>query len=279
MNDLITIKQLPIIEEKLKQIKEEVSSRTEKALSLVCTEGTLQTVKKERAALNKESKEWEERRREVKTAIMAPYEQFEAVYKDCISDVFKSADSQLKSKIDSIETSLKEKKLADVEAYFAEYMESKNMGLDKFIAYERTNINVTLSASIKSLKEQVKSFIDRVCEDLHLIETQENKEEVLHEYKQTLNVSAAITTVTERHKAINEAKAKEAERQEKEAAEREATAKVDAAMDVPLAPPKEEAGGENLIPVRFTVYVPQSHLKSFKEYMTSYFAKEGYRYE
>ena len=54
MNDLIVIKQLPVIEERLKQIKEDVTTRTEQVLSLVCTEETLQTVKKERASLTKE---------------------------------------------------------------------------------------------------------------------------------------------------------------------------------------------------------------------------------
>lgn len=275
MNDLIVIKQLPIIEEKLKQVKEEVTARTEKALSLVCTEETLQSVKKERAALNKESKEWEEKRKDVKTAIMSPYMQFEAVYKDCISDVFKSADGQLKSKIDDVETTLKEKKQAEVEAYFTEYVESKNMGLDEFVTYKRADINVTLSASIKSLKGQAKAFIDRVCDDVHLIETQEHRDEIMFEYKQSLNVSSAITIVAERHKAIEDAKTREAEHQERAAAEQKAVEKVEAAADAPLAPPKTIEPETEVVSVRFTVYGTRPQLKALKEYLS----KEGLRYE
>lgn len=278
MNELIVVKQLPVIEERLKQIKEDVTARTEQALSLVCTEETLQAVKKERAALSKELKSWEEKRKDVKTAVMAPYEQFETVYKDCISDVFKAADSQLKSKIDSVEADLKARKQAEVEVYFAEYMDSRDAGLKELIAFERANINVTLSASLKSLKEQAKTFIDRICDDLVLIETQEHKEEVLLEYKQTLNASAAITTVANRHKAIEEAKEREADRLESAAAKQKAVEKVESVARMPLAPPKEIEPEETL-PVRFTAYVPKSRLKAFKQHMTDYFAKEGIRYE
>ena len=61
---------------------------------------------------------------------------------------------------------------------------------------------------MKSLKEQAKQFIDKIVDDLKLIETQEHKAEILVEYKQTLNVAQAITTVTNRFKAIEEEKKK-----------------------------------------------------------------------
>ena len=41
-----------------------------------------------------------------------------------------------------------------------------------------------------------------------LIDTQEHKVEILVEYKQHMNVSQAITTVSERHKAIETENAK-----------------------------------------------------------------------
>lgn len=65
---------------------------------------------------------------------------------------------------------------------------------------------------MKSLKEQAKQFIDKIVDDLKLIETQEHKAEILVEYKQTLNVAQAITTVTNRFKAIEEEKAKQEEK-------------------------------------------------------------------
>ena len=135
-----------------------------------------------------------------------PYEDFENSYKKYISDKYKSADVELKNKIDTVENELKVNKKAEVVNYFNEYLSSKNID---FIKYEQANINITLTVSMKSLKEQAKNFIDKIADDLNLIDTQEHKAEILVEYKQSLNVSQAITTVTNRFKAIEEEKAKQ----------------------------------------------------------------------
>lgn len=122
---LIVLRQLPVIEEHLHKIKDEITNKVETALSLVCAEDTVKTVKSARAELNKEFSYWESQRRDIKSAINAPYEQFSDVYKECVSDVFKNADKQLKSKIDSVENELKSAKAAEVQAYFEEYARSK----------------------------------------------------------------------------------------------------------------------------------------------------------
>lgn len=259
-NEIIVVEQLPVIVEKLQTIKADVSQRVNEAMELVCTEDTVQIVKTKRAELNKEFKEWEERRKDVKNAIMAPYNQFEASYKECITDVFKYADGEFKRKIDAVENELKENKRAEVKAYFEEYLVSKNITMP--LTFECANINVTLSASLKSLKEQAKSFIDRVCDDLNLIETQEYKDEIYLEYNGAwfLNVSGAITTVVNRHKAIEEAKRAEEERKTKEQA---VTAAVEKVEEV-LTPPTVE---EPTLTVKFTVRGTKAKLKALKEFL------------
>lgn len=274
--EIIAVKQLPVIVEQLQTIKEAVTERTEKALALVCTDETLTAVKKERAELTKEFKAWEEKRKEVKKAVMSPYEQFESVYKDCITDVFKIADEELKRKIDAVEQALKDEKTAELKAYFDEYLQSKNID---FLTFDRARIDVTKSASKKSLKEQAKSFIDRVSDDLALIDTQENKAEILTEYKQSLNVSAAITTVVNRHKAIEEEKAKEKEREARAEAEKAAAAKVASVLEEiappvvePIAAPAEE---EKIYTLTFTVKGTKPQLKALKEFLIN----GGFDYE
>lgn len=261
---IIVIKQLPEIEEHLQAIKAEVTAKVNDALNLVCTEETVKSVKAVRADLNKDLKEFEERRKAVKKAIMTPYEAFEAVYKDCISDTYKKADIELKTKIDSVENELKAQKTAEIKGYFDEYLQSKAID---FITFESAHINVTLSASVKSLKEQAKAFIDRICDDLNLIDTQEHKDEILYEYKQSLNVSGAITTVVNRYKAIEEAKAREEERKAREQAAAEAAAKVEAVAPPtvePIAPPVEE---EPIFRMTFTVKGTKSQLKAVKDFI------------
>ena len=266
-NEIIVVKQLPEIEEHLQAIKEEVTLKVNDALSLVCNETTVKEVKAVRASLNKDLKDFEERRKAVKKAIMTPYEAFESVYKDCISDTYKKADIELKSKIDSVENELKVQKTAEVKGYFDEYRDSKIANGITWIGFANANINVTLSASMKSLKEQAKAFIDRVCDDLSLIDTQEHKDEILYEYKQSFNVSNAITSVANRYKAIEAAKAAEEERKAREQAAAEAAAKVEAVAPPtvePIAPPVEE---EPVLTLKFTVRGKRSKLRELKEFL------------
>lgn len=65
-NNLIVVKQLPIIEDQLRQVKASVDERVAQVLALACTEATYKDVKKARAELNKEFQDLEARRREVK---------------------------------------------------------------------------------------------------------------------------------------------------------------------------------------------------------------------
>lgn len=279
MDNLIVIKQLPIIEEQLQTIKAEVTEKIEKALSLVCTEETLAEVKDIRAKLNKEFAEWEEKRKDVKKAITDPYTQFEASYKDCITDVYKNGDLQLKGKIDAVESAVKAEKAKEVEEYFNEYRDSKHID---FVSFKDAGITVNLSVSKKKLKEQAAAFLDKICDDLVLIDTQEHKEEILYEYKRSLNVSSAITMVTARFKAIEEAKAREVERQAQIEAEKNTAQAVEEAMeetaDVPLSVPSVEEPAtcdeEPELALTFTVRGTRSKLKAFKECVMEYAERE-----
>ena len=53
MKDLIIVKQLPQIEEHLKELSAEIDKKVEYAKSLVCTEESVKAIKQVRADLNK----------------------------------------------------------------------------------------------------------------------------------------------------------------------------------------------------------------------------------
>lgn len=271
MDELIVVKQLPVIVEHLQQVKEEVTNKVNNALNLICTEDTIQTVKKTRAELSKEFTFWEEKRKEVKKAVLSPYEQFEAIYKDCITEGYKTADRELKAKIDTVEDELKAQKQKELTEYFDELIcaaeIATNKALFEWVKLSDANINITLSTSLKKLKEQAKAFVDRICDDLNLIETQEHKDDILYEYKKSLNISGAITTVVNRYKAIAEAKAFEEEQKAKQEAQAAAVAKVEA-----IAPPKIE---EPTLTVAFKVTATKTKLKELKEFLN----KGGFIYE
>ena len=181
----------------------------------------------------------------------------------------------LKKKIDDVEGELKAKKSEEVKAYFAEYLQSSNID---FVTFDQSGINVTLSASLKSLKEAAKKFIDKVSEDLNLIGTFNNSAEILVEYKKTLNVSASITSVTARMQAIEaEKKRQEAEQERKEAeAKRVEEVKQVAGNEVPevLEAPKAEKADDQVLTLRFQVTASRSKLKELKAFLDN----GGYEY-
>ena len=277
IKDLIEVKQLPVIEEQLRSVSTVIDERVKNATSLVCTEESVKTIKEIRAELNKDYKEFENKRKLVKEQVLKPYNDFENVYKECISDKFRNADIILKGKIDNVENELKAKKEKEIKEYFEEYKTANNIG---FITYGQARINVTLSASMKSLKEQAKQFIDKIVDDLKLIETQEHKTEILVEYKQTLNVSQAITTVTNRFKAIEEEKKKEEQKvvhiemNENHEITKESYEQLENIFNKPLEQPKEEIQ-EDILTLRFTVRGTRTKLKALKEFLEN----GGYDYE
>ena len=282
-NELIIVKQLPQIEEHLKERSEEIEKKVENAKSLICTEENVKTIKEVRAELIKSCL------RKITSCeqILAPYTKFEEIYKTYISDKYKSADIDLKNKIDTVENELKNKKEQEIKDYFEEYKKANDID---FITYEQARINVTLSASKKSLKEQAKAFIDKIVDDLKLIETQEHKAEILVEYKNDLNVSKAITTVTSRYKAIEEEKKKQEELKQKQLEEaqriadeniRVQTEETKKALDnfnvnktVVLQKPVEEKQ-EEILTLKFTVRGTRAKLKELKQFLES----GGYDYE
>lgn len=285
MDEIIIVKQLPIIEERLKEISEQSQQKVSAALAMTCTEDTVKSVKALRADLSKDFQELEKKRKDVKGKILAPYEQFEAVYHTYVTNIFRPADAQLKDKIDDVENGLKDQKKAEIAAFFDEYKASK--GID-FIAFEDTGINVTLSASKKSLKEQARAFVDKVNDDLMMIDTQNNSAEILVEYKRTLNASQAITIVSNRHKAIEEECRRFEQIQESQAAKDAAAQKVDAAikaevpavpesLNVPDAQPftEEAPAQEELCEVRFLVVHTLEKLKALKAFLI----EGGYQFE
>lgn len=274
MNEqLIIVRQLPAIEEHLRLFKDAVMTACEHATSLAVTEDTLTSVKAKRAELSKMFKELEDKRKDVKRQILAPYEEFEAVYKDCVSDAFRQTDALLKSRIDEVENGLKEQKAARIKRYHDEYCAAA--GID-FVSFERIVPVVNRSISDKKLKETIKEAIDNVVADIATIDTFENADEIRAEYKKSLSLSTAISVIAERHRAI------EAEREKAEAVKAEAevraaaVARVEetlAAQEETLSAPVEEdihaqdKEAEVIYEVTFTVYGTRAQITELKKYL------------
>lgn len=236
-NNLIVVKQLPIIEDQLRQVKASVDERVAQVLALACTEATYKDVKKARAELNKEFQDLEARRREVKKAILAPYEAFEKLYKECAADAFTKADAELKAKIASVENGIKGAKREEIVAFYNEYRASLNIPED-IAPFERCGINITMSDSLRKLQGQASLFLQNVSNDLRMIETLEHKDEVLVEYRKSLSAPEAALIVDRRHKEMEEAARRRAAMKSAQEVQDAAQAKIEEVLNEEPACPR-----------------------------------------
>ena len=270
-NELIAVKQLPIIEERLKDLAADIDRQVEEALALTVTVDTVKTVKEVRAGLNKQFRELEDQRKAVKKAILEPYEQFDQIYKKYVAVRFDEADAELKRKINDVEFGLKKKKEDELRSYFREYAES--VSLD-WVTFETGNFNITLSKSMKALKEEVSQFLDRISEETRVITGLPNSAEVMAEYKKFLRFDRAIEVVDERNRAI-EREQEEQERRltakkEEEERVKEVQETAEKFVEAPEIEPEEEPEQEDdpVMTLAFTVSAPLSKLKELKRFLT-----------
>lgn len=292
MVPVITLKQLPIIEEHLQLVKANVESRTKNAMQLVCTEETRGDVKKIRTELGKEFAEMEEQRKRVKEAIMQPYNQFEAVYKECISDPYKRADAELKRRIDEVEAWLKAEKVKEIQSYFAELCKANNL---PWLRFEQMNLKIGLSTSVSGVKTVLTSTVLKISAEVQELSQHKDAAELLVEYKKSLNVALALSTVRARHEQIELQKQRVAERRAEQERQRAAEEKVQQAIAEAretqpdaVQPPVEEApvpdeepltetpaAAQDVYEVKFSVRGTIEQLKKLKQFIL----QEGMSYD
>ena len=161
---MIRVTQLPIIEEQLRAVKSQVEEMTSEAMSMVCTEETIQAVKARRAELNKQFQDLDARRKQVKAAVMAPYERFEAVFKECVTTPFKNADSSLKEKVAEVEAVQRDTCEARLRMYFEELCQLH--GVD-YIRYDQAGIKIDMASAKaktpKKLMDKLGEFVSAVA--------------------------------------------------------------------------------------------------------------------
>lgn len=208
MGDLIVVRQLPIIEEKLHALKALWEHRALDAESMVCTTDTIQAVKAFRADMRKEFDDVEAMRKQAKQEVLEPYNRFEAVYKDCITTAFQKADSACAAKISEVESDIKQRCEDGLRDYFDELCAVHHLD---WLEYERAGVKVDMasakSKTPKKLREQLVAFVAGVAESVNRISALDDAEEIMVEYRRTLDAAGAICTVQDRHRRIEEQKA------------------------------------------------------------------------
>lgn len=274
--ELIRLIQEPIIEERLRALRTQVNQTVSEAMELVCTEDTVQAVKAARSELNKQFAELEMQRKAVKAAVLGPYNQFEEIYRECVSIAFKQADTCLKTKINEVEGEMKRRCEEGLREYFTELCEAHHID---FVSYEQAGVVVSMADAKaktqppKKLREQLSQFVAKVDQDVTLIATMDDADEIMVAYKVSLNAAESIGFVRERHRRIEAERAARVEREAVKAQEAEIVKKVET-----FAPPvvREQAPeSEKAYRCSFTVTATKTQLKKLKEFLNT----EGIKYE
>ena len=211
----------------------------------------------------------DDRRAVVKKQIMKPFEDFDKVYKECVTDVYGPADEALKGKITDVEAGLKADKEKKVVAYFDELVKANGV---EWVSYGNIGIAVTMTASLKSLKGKVKEYVDRVVADVNCINGMENAPEVMAEYKQCCNLAVAINSVSQRKDRVAREEAERKQRLEAQLRAQEAESAVLDAVEEELAAP-QVMGTEP--PVMDEQEVKETQQESEEQVMTAQFAFMG----
>ena len=264
---ILVLKALPVIKTYLENLSVEIKEKVDKSLSLVCTEDTVKDVKKVRTELNKEFQELEAQRKNIKSAILDKYYEFETIYKARVANLYNEADNSLKEKIANVEYQLKKEKEEEIREFFEEHCKDKNVN----VQFERMGLNITLSASIKSLKEQTLAFIEKIASDLQLIELEEYKEEILLEYNKTLDFANSKLVVVQRHKQIEEMQKRQEELARKKAEEEKVIEAVEEVIEEEITSPElvedEVEEEQQMMVVAFQVTATVEQIRELKQWL------------
>lgn len=208
------------------ELKEAISAKVQDYKGLQYTEETIKEAKKDKATLNKLRDAIETERKRIKKQCMAPYELFEKQVKEVltiIDEPIHLIDSQIKEVEEQRRLEKKEKVLEIYE---------ENIGnLKGILPFAKVfkNEYLNVSKSLKSITEEITVLINKVNQDMDVIEELDTKYElqVKDMYVKTLDLSMALRE----NARLEEVERKLAERraqQERERAEAEKRAAAEA---------------------------------------------------
>lgn len=260
------ISQLGTIESNMTDVKSFVEQLKGYYQDVKFDENTLKEAKEEKAKINKFKTEVADYRKDIIKQWKEPVDNFEKSAKEVESLLTETYDI-INNQVSAYDNQKKQEKENNLRDYFKELQESTRID---FVTFENANLNITLTATEKALKEQLRVFFDKIKTDLEIIDTMENKLEILAEYKTNLDLKKTILIVSERKKR----EAEELKRQQGLAKQREeekqvATAENLSNEDEIIAPKeiKQEQEEEKKYTMTFKVFGTMEQLKELKEYL------------
>lgn len=274
INEIIRVETLPVIFQQLEVVGVMVDEELEKFKNIECTEENKQEVKKTRTSINNTLKVFEDKRKEIKNQVLEAYNQFNDKYELEVKTKLENASNDLKMKIDYIESSQLAEKEIELGNFIEEHIKAnhlENILKDVAEIVRLANIKVNLSSSMKSLKEGALAFIQRVANEVKLIELEETPSNLLYEYQQNgYDLTKAKLTLIERQRQIEELAKQREQVQEVVKQEEKIVEQVEE-----IVAPKEVVEEQEVITITFTITDTKENIIKVREFMK----KEGIKYE
>lgn len=268
------IKTIGSIEDNIQEVQEYALKLNEYYSKIVFTEETSKEATDEKAEVNKFKDKVKKFKKEIVDEYNKPINNFKSLCDTTIvllEDTYRTINDQVKA--------FDEKTIAEyteiIRSYFDEYAESKKID---FVLFENMNFKV-LKGSLteskkltKKTKDTIDSFIDKIVDDIKLINSQQYVDEMMIEYKKDLNVSKAITEVNNRHAELEKAQQEKESKKEQKLTDEVMLNKIES-----LSAPKivdnnsgQENGQQNeILELTFKVRGTREKLKALKQFLES----------
>ena len=265
INEIIVIEQLPQLFYKLEKVGEYLDEELSSIKDIVVSEESKQEVKKVRTNINNILKQFEDKRKEVKAKCLEEYNLFEEKYEQEVKGKLTTASEELKVKIDLIEVKQVEEKTCNVFDFIEEHLKANHLEnvINSTQVKDFAGLKINLSTSEKSLKENALAFIERVANEVKLIEMEETPSNLLYEYKQNgFDLTKAKLTLIERQKQIEELAKQREEVQEVIKEE----VKVEEVVET-ITAPKEVIEETEILECQFKVKGTITQIKAIKNFL------------
>ena len=265
IDEIIVIEQLPQLFYKLEKVGEYLDEELSSIKDIVVSEESKQEVKKVRTNINNILKQFEDKRKEVKAKCLEEYNLFEEKYEQEVKGKLTKASDELENKIKDIEEKQVEEKSFKVFTFIREHIKANHLEnvITEVDVREYAGLKLNLSTSEKSLKDNALAFIERVANEVKLIEMEETPSNLLYEYKQNgFDLTKAKLTLIERQKQIEELAKQREEVQEVIKEE----VKVEEVVEN-ITAPKEVVEEDEMLECQFKVKGTLEQIKAIKNFL------------
>ncbi len=275
VNEIVKIESMAVIKSQLDKVEAFIDEKTKdipkviqrvKKMSFIEQEDEKKDIKKYQQYLSNLQKQLEDKRKEIKKEINKPYEEFNEYYTNGVFTKLDNGIKQIKEVVNEIEDLQKDEKRLELYDFAMEYFVANN--IQDIVTFDDIGLNITISASMSSLKDQIINYCEKVKQDLELIKMEEYRDEILYEYKKNHNFAESKLIVVTRNQEIKRIAEEVQEIKKQEEEHKKVEQKVEEALEMPEIPEEIETWA-------FTIKATKTQVKKLKAFLDS----EGVEYE